>query len=250
MACQTPIYGYQQVLEHKMFLPLHDNTPLKIIRFQIVAGLIIAINFLLIVYTTLIWGGIDKSSIATSFGAVPALLTDFKVLPANLDLIPEPATLITYLFLHAGWMHFISNMAFVWVFADNVEDAFGHIGFLLFFLVCGIAAALAHTLAGPQSQSPLIGASGAISGVMAAYLVLFPKARIWVLMFLKLPLPIPAYLALAGWFAFQLYNSFMPQTGETIVAWWAHIGGFVAGGIIALALRGPLNRRLASKVST
>lgn len=233
-----------------MFLPLHDNTSLKVIRFQIVSGVIIIINLLLIVYTALVLGGIDKSTLATSFGAVPALLTDYKVLPASLDIIPEPATLITYMFLHAGWMHFIGNMAFIWVFADNVEDAFGHIGFLIFFVVCGVVAALAHTLAGPQSQSPLIGASGAVSGVMAAYLVLFPKARVWVLLFLKLPIPIPAYLALVGWFGFQLFNSMLPQTGETIVAWWAHIGGFIIGGIIAFALRGRLNQRLASKIES
>ncbi len=233
-----------------MFLPLHDNTSLKIIRFQFVSGLIIAVNFILIVYTSGILGGIDKSSLATSFGAVPALLTDFKYLPANLDIIPEPATLLTYMFLHAGWLHFLGNMAFIWVFADNVEDAFGHIGFLLFFLVCGVVAALAHTISGPQSQSPLIGASGAVSGVMAAYLVLFPKARVWVLMFMKIPVPIPAWLALVGWFGFQIFSSMLPQTGEVSVAWWAHIGGFIAGGAIAFLLRGPLNRRLASKLTS
>lgn len=233
-----------------MFLPLHDTNSLRVIRFQIVSGVIIAINFVLIVYTALVLGGIDKSTVATSFGAVPALLTDFKVLPAKLALIPEPATLVTYMFLHAGWMHFIGNMAFIWVFADNVEDAFGHIGFLVFFVVCGVVAALAHTLAGPHSQSPLIGASGAVSGVMAAYLVLYPKARVWVLLFLKLPIPIPAYLALVGWFGFQLINSFLPQTGEVVVAWWAHIGGFIIGGVIAFALRGRLNQRLASKIES
>ena len=233
-----------------MFLPLHDNTSLKIIRFQFVAGIIIALNFLLIFYTSGILGGIEKSTLATSFGAVPALLTNFKVLPANLDIIPEPATLITYMFLHAGWLHLLGNMAFIWVFADNVEDAFGHIGFLIFFLVCGVAAALAHTISAPQSQSPLIGASGAVSGVMAAYMVLFPKARVWVLMFMKFPVPIPAWLALVGWFGFQVISSMLPQTGETVVAWWAHIGGFIVGGVIAFVLRGPLNRRLASKLAS
>ncbi len=233
-----------------MFLPLHDNTKLKIIRFQLVSGLIIAVNFVLIFYTAVILGGIEKSTLAISFGAIPALLTDFKTLPAVLDIIPEPATLLTYMFLHAGWLHFLGNMAFIWVFADNVEDAFGHIGFLLFFLVCGIVAALAHTIAGPQSQSPLIGASGAVSGVMAAYLVLFPRARVWVLMFMKIPVPIPAWLALVGWFGFQIFSSMLPQTGEVIVAWWAHIGGFIVGGLIAFVLRGRLNQRLASKLES
>lgn len=233
-----------------MFLPLKDNTTLKIIRFQIVSGVIIAVNLLLIFYTAVVLGGIDKSSVAQSFGAIPALLTDFKVLPAKLAVIPEWGTLVTYMFLHAGWMHFLGNMAFIWVFADNVEDAFGHVGFLIFFVVCGVIAALAHTLVSPHSQSPLIGASGAVSGVMAAYLVLFPKARVWVLLFMKLPVPIPAYLALAGWFGFQLFNSMLPQKGEVIVAWWAHIGGFIIGGIIAFALRKRLNHRLASKITS
>lgn len=228
-----------------MFLPLHDKNSLKVIRFQIVSGLIIVLNLIVMLYTQLVLGGIDKTTLAMSLGAVPALISNTKVLPEHLVIIPEAATLLTYMFLHAGWLHFISNMAFVWVFADNVEDAFGHFGFLLFYLFCGIAAALIHTIAEPQSQSPLIGASGAISGVMAAYLVLYPNTRVWVLLFLKLPLPIPAFFALIGWFGFQVFNSFMEQNGTTIVAWWAHIGGFLVGGIITLALRGILTRRLA-----
>ena len=230
-----------------MFLPLHDNTTLKIIRFQVVCGAIIAINFIVFFYTQIINGGIDAHSLAVSFGAVPALLTNDKVLPPALERIPEAATLITYMFLHAGWIHIISNMAFVWVFADNVEDAFGHIGFLIFYLVCGIVAAGAHTLAAPTSQSPLVGASGAVSGIMAAYMVLFPKARVWVLLFLKIPVPIPALIALIGWFGFQVFNSLQPQQGEVIVAWWAHIGGFIFGGVVAFLLRHRLAKRLASK---
>ena len=233
-----------------MFLPLHDSTTLKVIRFQTITGIIIAINLVMIIYTSSILGGINNTSLATSFGAVPALLTNFKVLPANLDIIPEPATLLTYMFLHANWMHFIGNMAFLWVFADNVEDAFGHVGFIVFFIICGIAAALAHTAISPHSQSPLIGASGAVSGVMAAYLVLFPKARVWVLLFLKFPIPVPAYLALIGWFALQVVSSMLPQSGDAVVAWWAHIGGFILGGAITFALRGPLNRRLATKIGS
>ncbi len=230
-----------------MFLPLHDNTTLKIIRFQIVSGAIIIINFALFFFTELINGGIDTNSLATSYGAVPALLTNDKVLPAALEKIPEITTLITYMFLHAGWIHILSNMAFIWVFADNVEDAFGHFGFLMFYLFCGVVAAGAHTLSAPSSQSPLVGASGAVSGIMAAYLVLFPKARVWVLLFLKIPLPIPAFIALIGWFGFQLFSSFQPQTGGVVVAWWAHIGGFIVGGLIALLLRNRLSARLASK---
>ncbi len=233
-----------------MFLPLHDNTELKVIRFQAVSGLIISINIIVFFYTQLIAGGIDKSTLATSLGAIPALITNDKTLPVNMYLIPEFFTLITYQFLHAGWMHIIANLAFIWVFADNVEDAFGHIGFLFFYLFCGIVAALAHTLAGPSSQSPLIGASGAVSGIMAAYLVLFPKARIWVLMFLKIPIPIPAWAALIGWFIFQIFSSFQPQDKGVAVAWWAHIGGFLVGAAVAWIFRAPLSRRLSRKIAS
>ncbi len=233
-----------------MFLPLHDNTTLKVIRFQVISGAIILINFAVFFYTQIINGGIDANSIAVSYGAVPALLTNDKVLPEALVRIPEIGTLITYMFLHAGWIHILSNMAFVWVFADNVEDAFGHIGFLVFYLFCGVVAAGAHTLAGPTSQSPLVGASGAVSGIMAAYLVLFPKARVWVLLFLKIPVPIPAFIALIGWFGFQVFSSFQPQSGGVAVAWWAHIGGFLVGGIVAYLLRHRLSARLASKNPT
>ena len=103
-------------------------------------------------------------------------------------------TLITYMFLHAGWLHLISNMLFLWVFADNVEDAFGHWGFLVFYLICGIAGALIHTALQPSSHAPLIGASAAVSGVLGAYIVLFPKARVWILLLMRIPLRISATL--------------------------------------------------------
>ena len=175
-----------------MFVPLHDNTVLRLIRFQFVTGLIIAVNVVIFFYTHLIIGGAGEAALATSFGAIPALFTDKAVLDPSLQLVPEPATLVTYMFVHAGWMHIIANMLFMWVFADNVEDSFGHFGFLLFYLICGVVAAFAHIYSQPASQAPLVGASGAVSGVMAAYLVLFPKARVWVLLFMKLPLRISA----------------------------------------------------------
>ncbi len=227
-----------------MFVPLHDNTPLRVIRFQFVTGLLFAINVAVFLYSHIYLDNQAESAFATSLGAIPALLTDHAVLAPNLELIPEPATLISYMFIHAGWMHLISNMLFLWVFADNVEDAFGHFGFLIFYLVCGIAAALAHSFVVPASEAPLIGASGAVSGVLAAYLLLFPKARIWVLLFMKLPIPIPAMWALAGWFGFQVLSVISTDASQVTVAWWAHIGGFVAGFIITLPLRGYLRSAL------
>jgi membrane associated rhomboid family serine protease len=131
-------------------------------------------------------------------------------------------------------------MLFLWVFADNVDDAFGHFGFLIFYLLCGIAAGLAHTLVQSQSPAPLIGASGAVSGVLASYLLLYPKARVWILLFLRIPIRISALWALGGWFALQIVSVFITTTEGEQVAWWAHIGGFLAGLILTFVLRSRL----------
>jgi membrane associated rhomboid family serine protease len=166
--------------------------------------------------------------------------------PGWVETVREPLTLITYTFIHGGWLHVISNMAFMWVFADNVEDAFGHIGFLLLYFVCGIIAAGAHIVANPDSTIPLVGASGAVSGILGSYIVLFPRARVWVLLFMKLPLRISALWALAGWIGFQVLSLYVDDgQNEVLVAWWAHIGGFAAGFIITVLFRRTLAHRLA-----
>jgi membrane associated rhomboid family serine protease len=229
-----------------MFVPLHDNTPLKVIRFQYVTGALIIINVVAFLMTGAFTSEQTLWAVATGFGIVPVeLLHVVDTGPFN-NPVPEPLTLITYQFLHGGWMHLISNMAFLWVFADNVEDAFGHFGFLLFYLLCGIAAGLLHTLMQPDSGAPLIGASGAVSGVLAAYLLLYPKARVWILLFMRIPLPISAFWALSGWFALQLLSIFISSDDELQVAWWAHIGGFLAGLILTFVLRSRLLVRTSS----
>jgi membrane associated rhomboid family serine protease len=235
-----------------MFVPLHDNTTLRMIRFQFVTGAIIIINiavFLLMIYGNL---GQTHLQIATALGLVPAEVgrlgnpAGAAQISGVLAHIPEPLTLITYTFIHGGWLHLISNMAFMWVFADNVEDAYGHIGFLLLYFVCGIIAAVAHIVANPDSTVPLVGASGAVSGVLGAYLVLYPRARIWVLLFMKLPLRISALWALVGWVGFQVLSMYLDDgKNEVLVAWWAHIGGFAAGFIITSLFRRTLGSRLA-----
>ncbi len=230
-----------------MFIPIHDNTPLRLIRFQFVTGLILVINLVIFIYTHVLVGGQGEVSIATSFGAIPALILDHAKLDPALQVVPEPATLLTYMFMHAGWLHIIANMLFLIVFADNVEDTFGHGGFLLFYLICGVVAALTHIYAVPHSQAPLVGASGAVSGILAAYLVLFPRARVWVLLFMKLPLRISALWALVGWFAFQVFSLFVAQEGNTVVAWWAHIGGFAAGLIITVSMLKLFKARFAGR---
>lgn len=223
-----------------MFVPLHDNTPLQVIRFQYVTGALIIVNVALFLLT----GAFDSEetlwAIATGYGIVPVELIHVVNPGTAYNPIPEPLTLITYQFLHGGWWHLIANMAFLWVFADNVEDAFGHVGFLIFYLLCGIAAGTLHTLMQPQSGAPLIGASGAVSGVLASYMLLYPRARVWILLFMRIPLPIPAVWALGGWFALQLGSAFFSTEDSNLVAWWAHIGGFLTGLILTFVLRSRL----------
>ena len=224
-----------------MFVPLHDDTPLKVIRFQFVTLAIIVANVVVFLMTGAFQSDQVLADVATSFGVVPSEVT--HAFPQNIPYspIPEPLTFLTYMFLHAGWMHLISNMLFLWVFADNVEDAFGYFAFALFYLLCGIAGALAHVAMAPSSQAPLIGASGAVSGVIGAYVLLYPKARVWILLFFRIPLRISAIWVLGGWFLLQVfYVVTAVNNGDAQVAWWAHIGGFIAGLAITLVLRSRL----------
>jgi membrane associated rhomboid family serine protease len=223
-----------------MFVPLHDNTPLQVIRFQYVTGALIIVNVVVFLMTGAFTSEEGLWAYAMGYGIVPVELIHVVEPAGAFSPIPEPLTLITYQFLHGGWMHLISNMLFLWVFADNVEDAFGHFGFLIFYLLCGIAAGLAHTLVQSQSPAPLIGASGAVSGVLASYLLLYPKARVWILLFLRIPIRISALWALGGWFALQIVSVFITTTEDEQVAWWAHIGGFLAGLILTFVLRSRL----------
>jgi membrane associated rhomboid family serine protease len=226
-----------------MFLPLKDDTPLRLIRFQFVSAALIAVNVIVFLLTGPLAGDEALAAIFVGFGMVPVELFNPASVPPGYHPIPEPLTLVTSLFLHAGWMHLLGNMAFLWVFADNVEDAFGHLGFLLFYLLCGVAASLAHALMLPDSTAPLVGASGAMSGVIAAYLLLYPKARVWILLLMRLPLKIPAWIVLGGWIVLQFVSLALEQPGEEAVAWWAHIGGFAMGLIYTLILRSPMLAR-------
>ena len=167
---------------------------------------------------------------------IPIVVRD--VYPQPLPWLPDWATLITYAFLHADWLHLLTNMLFLWVFGDNIEDAMGHLRFLAFYLACAVLAALPHLLFNWTGIGPLIGASGAVAGVMGAYILLFPHARVFVLarIVIPIPLPVPAFWMLGFWVATQLFDVVIGS--EEPVAWWAQIGGFVTG--IALA---PLLRR-------
>jgi membrane associated rhomboid family serine protease len=136
------------------------------------------------------------------------------------------------MFLHGGWMHLTGNMLYLWIFGNNIEDAMGHGRFIAFYLLCGLAAALAQALMEPASEIPMIGASGAISGVLGAYLLLYPHARVQVLLPVGLVMhmvSLPAVLVLGFWFVLQVLNSMVATAGEGGTAWFAHLGGFIAG---------------------
>jgi membrane associated rhomboid family serine protease len=164
------------------------------------------------------------------------------------------APFVTSLFLHAGWLHFLGNMLFLWIFGDNVEDRMGHAGYALFYLAGGVLAGAAHLAANPTSVAPTLGASGAIGAVMGAYLVLFPSSRIVSLLILGFyvrTIAVPAVLYLAFWFGFELLRGTLAlghAPGEGGVAYWAHIGGFAFGmaAVALLGLRSPPSRTRSS----
>lgn len=218
-----------------MFIPLHDANSLKYIRVQYVTISLIVIDVLVWLVTGVVSTRSFSDAAVVGLGYIPAVVFDFADLEPSLVLVPEDATYVTYAFLHGDFMHLASNMLFLWVFGDNVEDALGHFRFLVFYLLCAAAGALVHGLVQPDSEAPLIGASGAISGVVAAYFLLHPKVRVWVLVFFRIPLPLPAVIPLAFWIAQQFYM--LVVDGDSGVSWGAHVGGIVAGALLVLVLR-------------
>lgn len=170
-----------------------------------------------------------------AFGVIPATLLGGARLSPELAVVPPEVTVLTSMFLHGGWMHLIGNMLYLWIFADNVEDAMGHLRFLVFYLLCGVAAVFAQALPNVHSEIPMIGASGAISGVLGAYLLLYPHARVLVLIplgFFSQIVHLPAGWVLGFWFVLQLINSLLAPAGQGGVAFGAHIGGFLAGMVL------------------
>jgi membrane associated rhomboid family serine protease len=220
-----------------VFVPLRDENPLRVIRWQwVTVGLIVA-NIVIFVLQV---AAPDQSYIA-SFATIPSELLNSGGYaargPQDALAIPEGLTLITYQFLHGSPIHLIGNMLFLWVFGDNIEDAMGHLRFLVFYLLCGIAGGLAHCVMTPASDIPLIGASGAVAGVVAAYLILHPRVRVWVLVFRFIPIRINAAWALGAWIATQFVMLLIPDGSP--VAWWAHIGGILAGAFLVVIMRRP-----------
>lgn len=172
-----------------------------------------------------------------TFGVIPAEVVN--VFYTGVPLGHVTVTFITATFMHGGWFHLIGNMLFLWIFGDNIEDRLGHVKYLLFYLLAGVAGGIAHVLANPASNIPVIGASGAVAGVLGAYLLSFPRSRILALVpifFFITVIEVPAIIFILVWFIIQVFNgvAFLGGTANA-VAWWAHIGGFLAGaGLVKL----------------
>ena len=211
-----------------MFIPLKDLNPRR--SYPIVnTGLILA-NFAVFIYQFTLSPQAFKLFLMSN-ATVPARFPAWFTGHAPLEAAFLP--LLTSMFLHSGLAHILGNMLFLWIFGDNVEDFYGHATYLLFYLVCGVGSGLLHVLFNLHSTLPALGASGAISGVMGAYLVLYPRSQILTLVFIFL-IPIPAVFILVGWFLMQFLSAIgtLGTTTSGGVAWWAHVGGFLLGFLV------------------
>ena len=207
-------------------LPIKDSNEKISIKFQYITLLIIVLC--ISIYFWQITLGSEQAKYIYSLGTIPTVLFGTRELSSSLVIIPEYLTVFTSLFLHGGWMHLLSNMLFLWVFGDNVEDSMGHSRFIFFYIICGILATLTHAIVESNSNLPLIGASGAISGVLGAYIVLFPRAKILALFMNIIPIRLPALLVIGVWIAIQFLNI----NNDDGTAWWAHVGGFMSGVVL------------------
>ena len=190
-------------------------------------------------------GSQSYRTLILSYGLIPSVLMGHDQLPMDLYAVPAYMTIFSHMFMHGGWMHLIMNMLFMWVFADNIEDNLGSRNFIIFYILCGIGAAMAHVLMDTHSQIPMIGASGAISGVLGAYIINYPKARILVLIpfFFIFIIKIRALYVLGYWFVLQFINSYTMSSQEGGVAYAAHIGGFVCGMVLILFFNKKVRRK-------
>jgi membrane associated rhomboid family serine protease len=223
--------------------PLKDDNPTEITP---------VVTMLLIATCVGVWvfvqgAGLELSRLMASvcsLGAIPGELTG-QASTGTVDLGGGLrctlggrtwSALFTSMFLHGSWMHLIGNMWFLWIFGNNIEDSMGHIRFLVFYVVTGVLASTAHVVSDPGSPVPMVGASGAISGIMGAYLILYPRARVRTLLIIVILIKIvdlPAFVMLGYWFLIQLFSSMADQMpGQGGIAFWAHIGGFAAGAIL------------------
>ena len=219
-------------------IPLRDDNPSELRPIVSIALIVICT----LVFLWQISHGIQGAQkVIYSLGLIPSVLFGINQLPAELASVPPTLTVLTSMFLHGGWLHLIGNMLYLWIFGDNVEDAMGHVRFAIFYVLCGVAAAFAQAIPDPSSVVPMVGASGAISGVLGAYLLLYPHARVLVaipLGFYLHTMRLPAGVVLLLWFGMQfLSNVLTASSGGGGVAFRAHIGGFVAGMVFVTVFK-------------
>ncbi len=225
-------------------IPLRDENPSRTI--PIVNIFLILANLSVFIYQNFFVQG-GAGPLFTRLGFIPYELTHaVDIAPKN--LAPVPLTIITSMFMHAGWIHFLGNMLYLWIFGDNIEDALGHFKYLFFYLLCGVSASLTHGLVNFSSQVPTVGASGAVAGVLGAYMFLFPGARVRTLfivfVFIRV-ISVPAIILLGYWILIQVLSvmtEFGSRTGGG-VAWFAHIGGFVTGLVLVILMRKRRKKR-------
>ena len=222
-------------------LPLRDNNPRRTV--PVVNTLLIIGNIMMFFWELSLGPRLEPVLSAVAF--VPARFWNVVL------AIPNILTIFISMFLHGGWLHLGGNMLYLWIFGDNIEDRLGHVRYLLFYLACGFAATMAHAFMNPYSATPSIGASGAIAGVLGAYLICFPRARVTTLipLFIFITIrEIPAIVILGFWFVFQLFVGVasigVAEQNAGGVAWFAHIGGF-AFGMVLIVMMGGLRRRAA-----
>ena len=228
-------------------IPISDDNPAR--RAAIVTWTIIGLCVAVYVWERSL--GSQMNAALFALGFVPSSFFSNHALATGGIAIPAVLTIITSMFLHGGILHLGGNMLYLWIFGNNVEDAFGHVRFLLFYLVCGAAAALAMAYISPSSRVPMIGASGAISGVLAAYVLLYPRARVTVIVPLGIilwPFSITAMWVVGFWFLLQLVSAGLADPGQPGTAWWAHVGGFAAG-LLLTPLMKPRGTPLFAPVS-
>ncbi|MFQ5736664.1 MAG: rhomboid family intramembrane serine protease [Thermodesulfobacteriota bacterium] len=213
-------------------IPLKDDV--RSSTFPVVTILIIAVNVAVFIYQIGLGRGVEVFIYRAA--AIPYEITHLRDIGPH-ALVPIPFTIFTAMFVHGGLFHVGGNMLFLWIFGDNIEDRFGHLPYLFFYLFAGVVASMFHIIMSPSAVTPMIGASGAIAGVLGAYFILFPRAQVKTLLFLLFFVTIvrvPAVVFLGIWFFFQLLSS---GAGSDGIAWYAHIGGFVTGVAVVYAAR-------------
>lgn len=219
-------------------IPLQDDNPTELTPVVTITFIIVCI---LVFFYQASLPARHAETFVFQYGAIPALLFGEADLPPSIAVgIPAYGTLLTSMFMHGGWMHLIGNMLYLWIFGNNIEDVMGHARFVVFYVACGVLAALSHAITDPTSTIPMVGASGAISGVLGAYILLFPRAHVLVFMPGIGMMHVAAGVVLGLWFVMQLLSGGMSIGGPGGgVAFFAHIGGFVAGMVLIPFFKRP-----------